>query len=73
MGENANPRSSAMDLTPAQHQERERFFTALLEAIFPLKQGPDPEVTLELLIQAVDILRDHLEHELEEIRLEQAE
>jgi hypothetical protein len=62
-----------MEMTPAQEQQRERFFTALLEAVFPLKQGPDPEVTLELLIQAVNMLREHLEKELEELRLEQAE
>jgi hypothetical protein len=62
-----------MDLPPGQRQLRERFFTALLEATFPLKSGPDPEVTLELLIQATEMLRDHLEHELEEIRQEQAE
>ena len=62
-----------MDLPPEQRQLRERFFTALLEATFPLKSGPDPEVTLEVLIQAADMLREHLEQELEEIRLEQAE
>jgi hypothetical protein len=62
-----------MDLPPDQRQLRERFFTTLLEATFPLKTGPDPEVTLELLIQAADMLREHLERELEEIRQEQAE
>jgi hypothetical protein len=62
-----------MDLSPEQSRLRERFFTTLLEATFPLQQGPDPEVTLELLIQAADMLRDHLENELAELRLEQAE
>jgi hypothetical protein len=62
-----------MDRTPEQQQLQDRFFTALLEATFPLKDGPDPEITLEALLEAVERLRDHLEHELEEIRLEQAE
>jgi hypothetical protein len=62
-----------MESTSADRELRDRFFNALLEATFPLKNGPDPEVTLEMLIQAADMLREHLEHELEEIRLEQAE
>jgi hypothetical protein len=62
-----------MDLSPAEAQLRERFFNALLEATFPLKAGPDPEVTLEALIEATGMLQEHLEHELEELRLEQAE
>jgi hypothetical protein len=62
-----------MDLTPAQKQQRDQFLNALLEAAIPLQSGPDPELTLELLIDAVDLLREHLEKELEAIRLEQAE
>jgi hypothetical protein len=62
-----------MDLSPAEAQLRERFFNALLEATFPLKSGPDPEVALEALIEATGLLKEHLEHELEELRLEQAE
>jgi hypothetical protein len=62
-----------MDLSPAEAELRERFFNALLQATFPLKTGPDPEVTLEALIEATGMLKDHLERELEEIRLEQAE
>ena len=62
-----------MDLSPAEAELRERFFSALLQATFPLKTGPDPEVTLEALIEATGLLKEHLEHELEEIRLEQAE
>ncbi len=62
-----------MDLSPEQQQLRQRYFTALLEATFPLQSGPDPEVTLELLIQAADLLKGHLEHELAELRQEQAE
>lgn len=52
----------------------EQFFQALVEATFPLQtQGPDREVTLELLIDAAARLKEHLEHELEELRVEQAE
>ncbi len=60
---------------PAEDREqvRERFFIALAEAAMPLKGGPDPEVALEVLIEAVDLLRDHLERELGELRQEQAE
>jgi len=62
-----------MDLTPTQQQTRERFFLALAEASLPLQGGPDPELTLELLIQAATMLKEHLEKELEELRQEQAE
>jgi hypothetical protein len=58
---------------PEQRELRGQFFTALLEAAFPLKGGPDPELTLELLIQAAHMLAEHLERELEELRQEQAD
>ena len=64
---------AAMTLTPVQQQLKERFFNALLEAALPLQDGPDQEVTLELLIDAAAMLREHLEHELEVLRQEQAE
>ncbi len=54
-------------------QLRQQYFAALLEAAFLLKTGPDPEVTLEALLSATDMLREHLEHELEELRQEQAD
>jgi hypothetical protein len=62
-----------MDLPPARHELTERFFQALLEATFPLKTGPDPELTLEALIEATQRLGEHLEHELQELREEQAD
>lgn len=63
-----------MTRTEAENALKERFFEALAEATFPLqKQGPDPEVTLELLIEAAEMLREHLERELAELRTEQAE
>jgi hypothetical protein len=37
------------------------------------KGGPDPEPTLELLIQAAQMLEEHLERELGELRQEQAD
>jgi hypothetical protein len=52
---------------------RERFVTALIEAAVPLQNGPDPEVTLEVLIEAADALREHFERELDELRQEQAD
>jgi hypothetical protein len=62
-----------MDLSPAQQQARERFLLTLLDAVIPLKRGPDSELTLDLLIQAAGMLKEHLEKELEELRQEQAE
>jgi len=63
-----------MDVTEEQKRLRERFVLALIEATYPLKEGSkDPEVTLELLVQAAELLKQHLQGELEEIRLEQTE
>jgi hypothetical protein len=66
-------RSLSMELSPEQKALRDLFFQALLEATFPLQDGPDPEVTLEMLIEAAGLLKEHLEQELAELRLEQAE
>lgn len=61
-----------MQLTREQQQLREQYVIALIEATCPLqKQATDREVTLELLIEAADLLKEHLEKELEEIREEQ--
>ena len=60
-----------MDRTQEQKQVRERYVIALIEATYPLQQGSaDREVTLELLIQAADQLKQHLQTELEELREE---
>jgi hypothetical protein len=56
-----------------RRQLRERVFIALAEAAMPLKGGPDPELSLEVLLEAADLLREHLEGELAELRREQAE
>jgi hypothetical protein len=52
---------------------KDRFFKVLVDAVLPLQPGQDPEVTLEALIDAAEMLVDHLQHELAEIRQEQAE
>jgi hypothetical protein len=62
-----------MKWTPEQEALRERFVTALVEATFPLQQGPDREVCLELLILAAEQLREHLEKELAELRQEETD
>lgn len=62
-----------MELTPEQRRLRQRMFNTLLDTTFPLKTGPDPEVALELLIQAAEMLVAHLENELAELRQEQAD
>ena len=62
-----------MDVSQDRQQMRERFFLALADATMPLKAGPDPELTLEVLIEAADQLREHLERELDELRQEQTD
>jgi hypothetical protein len=52
---------------------KDRFFRVLVDAVLPLQPGPDPEVTLEALIGAAEMLVDHLQRELAEIRQEEAE
>ncbi len=63
-----------MKLTEQQKQLRERFVIALLEATHPLQQAaPDREVALEMLVQAADLLKQHLEKELEKLREEETD
>jgi hypothetical protein len=63
---------ATMDLTKEQQQLRERFVLRLIEATILLKKGStDPEVTLDLLIQAADLLKQHLLRERDELREEQ--
>jgi hypothetical protein len=52
---------------------KDRFLRVLVDAVLPLQPGPDPEVTLEALIDAAELLVDHLQRELAELRREQAE
>jgi hypothetical protein len=59
-------------MTNEHDRLREQYLIALAEATFPIKeQAQDPELTLQLLIDAAGMLRDHLSHELAEMRVEQ--
>jgi len=63
-----------MHPTAEQQKLREQFVLALIEATYPLqKDAADPEVTLELLIQAAGLLQGHLRQELATLRQEQVE
>jgi hypothetical protein len=62
-----------MSAAPGPQELQEKFFGLLVDAVLPLQPGPDPEVTLEALLGAAEMLVDHLRQELAEIRQEQAE
>ncbi len=62
-----------MPAAVGKHELKDHFFQMLVDAVLPLQPGQDPEVTLEALIDASEMLVDHLQHELAEIRQEQAE
>ena len=62
-----------MAISRGEQELRERFFRFLCESVLPLKAGPDPEVALEALIEASQMLTEHLQQELEERRQEQVE
>jgi hypothetical protein len=62
-----------MTLSPEEQELRDRFFQVLLAAILPLQPGADPEVTLEALLDATQMLHEHLQRQLDELRQEQAE
>ncbi len=64
---------SPVPLSPEGQELRDRFLATLLESARPLQAGPDPEVALEALIEAADLLRDRLRQELAELRQEQAD
>jgi hypothetical protein len=58
---------------PASQPEQDlahRYFMALLEAAYPLQEGPDREVTLQALIRAAAMLGERFEQELAELRQE---
>jgi hypothetical protein len=62
-----------MALSPQEQELRDRFFKAFLEAAIAAQPGADPEVTLEALIEASQMLTAHLQAELTHLRREQAE
>jgi hypothetical protein len=62
-----------MSPTPGPRELQDKYFRVLMDAVLPLQPGLDPEVTLEALIGAAEMLVDHLQRELVEIRREEAE
>lgn len=61
-----------MNYSPPLQELREQYLIHLAEATFPLKEkASDLEVTLELLIEAADMLKQSLTNELSELRAEQ--
>jgi hypothetical protein len=62
-----------MAAAPGPQELRDKFFRALVDTVLPLQPGQDPEVTLEALIDAAQMLVEHLQQELAELRTEQAE
>ncbi len=62
-----------MSPAPGPQELQRQFFEKLVDAVLPLQPGPDPEVTLEALVGAAELLVEHLRQELAEIRQEQAE
>jgi CRISPR/Cas system-associated protein Csm6 len=62
-----------MALSPEEQRLRDQFFKTLLETALRLQPGADPEVTLEALLDASQMLQEHLARELDALRREQAE
>jgi hypothetical protein len=62
-----------MPFSLEEQRLRDQFFNTLSEAVLPLQTGPDPEVSLEAMIEAVQMLQDRLRRELAEFRQEQAD
>ena len=59
-----------MDLSHDEKELRDRFLRAMLEAALPLQAGLHPEMTLQALIRAADMLKERFEQELDELRQE---
>jgi hypothetical protein len=61
-------------MSGGQKQElRDRFLKILQEAVIAFPTGPDPEVTLEAMIEASRLLTEHLEGELQKLREEEVD
>lgn len=60
-----------MAISQVEKELCDRFFADMLEHVMALKNGPDQEVILEALIEATQMLTEHLEQELAEVRQEQ--
>jgi hypothetical protein len=62
-----------MALSDVARELRDEYVRRLLEAALPLQQANDPEVALEALIEATQLVREKFEAELAELRQEEAE
>jgi hypothetical protein len=62
-----------MSLNAAGSKLRDRFLTVLQGAAVGLQPGDDPELTLEALIEASELLTERLKQELQELRQEQTD
>jgi hypothetical protein len=60
-----------MSLSPEEAVLRDRFLKILLDSAMGLQPGTDPEVTLEALVEASQLLTEHLQRELAALRQEQ--
>jgi len=60
-------------MNPAHDRDalRDRFADVQLATARLLQTGADPEVTLEALIEAAGVVREKLQQELTELRVEQ--
>jgi hypothetical protein len=63
-------RGKIMEPNMSQAELREKFLQAMVEATFPLQEGPDQELVLQALIEAAGMLKQRFEQELEELRQE---
>ncbi len=52
---------------------RDQFFKTLSQAVGPLQAGADPEVALEAIIEAAQMLQERFQRELAELRQEKAD
>jgi hypothetical protein len=62
-----------MSLNATGSKLRDRFLMVLQDAAVGLQQGDDPELTLEALIEASELLTQRLRQELQELREEQTD
>ena len=62
-----------MSLSLEEQKLRDQFFKTLSDAVLPLQAGSDPEVALEAMIEAAQMLQERLQRELAELRQEQAD
>ena len=65
------PEEPAMNPALDRDALRDRFAEMLLATARLLQTGADPEVTLEALIEAAGVVRERLQQELTELRVEQ--